>query len=206
MRDLEELKESWRKAKIDPSRLEADNRRTADRLASTKESVNRAQFNQFKLATDYWRAFVVSVIGTILAVLYTPVLVLRMDIPVWLCALVAVFFVVMAFINLSFYRFVYNIHFADLPVVTGLMKAFQIIRRHKILALTRLALSLVLIAFLAVQLYIRSEEAERVPAPYIAGIVAAIIAIVITAALKYRRQFAFARAIKSELSSILSNN
>lgn len=199
MKDLEELRSSWQRTKIDPSRLDAENRRVAGSMAARKASVNRAQFNQFRLADFYWRGFIAS----IFIVMYSPAL-LFMHMPAWMCIAFAVFGIVTGVLNLSTYKFIYNIHLADLPVVAALVKSVEIMRRQKNMFAVITTLAVTMVALLFWQAY-ETYFADYVASPLMFyGVLGALLVLffVILSA-KLRRMRSYARGIQKELGAVL---
>lgn len=199
MKDLEELRSSWQRTKIDSSRLDAENRRIADSMAAHKASVNRAQFNQFRLADFYWRGFIAS----IFIVLYSPVL-LFMRMPAWMCVVCGIFGIVTGALNLSTYKFIYNIHLADMPVVTALVKSVEILRRQKNMFIAITTLAVMMVALLFWQVYVTYfTDYMASPLMFCSVLATLLILFFVILAAKLRRMRAYARGIKKELAGIL---
>ena len=186
--DLEQLRENWRRMSLRVDRLEADNRRMAKRLAA-----GRATSAQQKLAGFYRISAIASCLLPILAPSLTHV-----GFPVWIATVYAVFGVIMAILQFTFYRKIIRSDYLSLPVVTALADAIDIARKQRLLRMFSLCtggfviLSMILAAFNRLDTSI---------------LIAMTVGLIIGAAIgyrKYRKMSALVREMQDELRANLN--
>lgn len=186
--DLEQLRNTWQKARVNSELLETDNRKLAESLA-----VGRAQTARDKLAGYYRRSFIVALLLPALS----PVLVKVLDFPVWIAAVYASFGVVMGILNLCFSNYIKRCDYLAQPIVSALADAVKIARYQRYLRSFGISMGGALIATMFFDAVDHSEF--HIIIAFIVGLVLGVIIGII----KFRWMSALTRQMQDELRSLL---
>ena len=182
--DLEQLRNTWQKARVNSELLETDNRKLAESLAA-----GRAQTARDKLAGYYRRSFIVALLLPALS----PVL----DFPVWIAAVYASFGVVMGILNLCFSNYIKRCDYLAQPIVSALADAVKIARYQRYLRSFGISMGGALIATMFFDAVDHSEF--HIIIAFIVGLVLGVIIGII----KFRWMSALTRQMQDELRSLL---
>lgn len=187
MKDIEELRSTWKKARVKTEKLDGDNRRAAALLARS-----RAVTAQQKLARHYK----VSLIASLLMPVLSPML-LKLGFSVFVALLYAFYGVVMVFANFSFYRYIVSTDLASLPVVPALFRAVNIVRRQKLTSILSMAFAFMLCLTMVAQAFYDTEDSVFL------GMATGFVLAVVIGAVKNRKLSRLADSIKKELSTLI---
>ena len=187
MKDIEELRNTWKKARVKTEKLDSDNRRAAALLARS-----RAVSAQQKLA----RRYKVSLIASFLMPFLSPML-LKLGFSVFVALLYAFYGVVMVFANFSFYRYIVSTDLASLPVVPALFRAVNIVRRQKLTSTLSMAFAFMLCLTMIAQAFYDNEDSVFL------GMATGFVLATVIGAVKYRYMSRLADSIKKELSTLI---
>lgn len=181
--DLEQFKAQWQSANIKVDRLNEANRELTQKLAS-----QRAISLKQKLAKKYKRIAIVGLFLPILSI----VLYYELSMPIWLCAIYAIFGLVAAYINYDFARFILRTDYISMPIAEAVKHAIKIRVRQRNTMLLLSFMALCVLWALFSQVY--KIEPELIIACYIGLAIGVIIDIIIST-----KSFRLSKKILSEL-------
>ena len=186
--DIEQLKSTWRMMGERIDNLESENRRMAERLAAGKASTA-----QHRLARTALRGVYCGVLLPLLA----PLLYYVLGFQPWIAVSYGIFGIVMAIVNIAFYRSIVRTDYMSLPLVDAMMGAVRIrtnLRRIRILSIS---------LGLAIVFSLIFDTIERYEMSILTGMAVGFVCGLLIGLKKWHEQTTLSKAIIRELQAAM---